>query len=107
MDVVTALSGSGPAYFFYIMECLIQGAMDLGLPEEISSKLTLNTALGSALMALNNEEALLTLREKVTSKGGTTEQGINALKDGKLATLIANALKTATLRGKSLSEHYD
>ncbi len=107
MDVVTALSGSGPAYFFYMMECLIKAGSDLGLPEEISSKLTLHTALGSALMALNSKEDILSLREKVTSKGGTTEQGINTLKDGKLAALIANVLKAATLRGQSLSEQYD
>lgn len=107
MDIVTALSGSGPAYFFYFMESLINSATALGLPEEIASKLTFNTALGSATMALHCNEDIMTLREKVTSKGGTTEQGINVLKDGKLQDLLAKTLTAATSRGKTLSEQYD
>ncbi len=109
MDVVTALSGSGPAYFFYVMEVMIKGATALGLPIEIASKLTLQTALGSAKMALNvgENEDIAQLREKVTSPGGTTEQGIKVLKDGKLEDLFANTLKMATARGKTLSEQYD
>lgn len=107
MDVVTALSGSGPAYFFYMMEGLIKSAITLGLPPEIASKLTLNTALGSATMALHSNEDITTLREKVTSKGGTTEQGINVLKDGKLQDLLVKTLTAATSRGKTLSEQYD
>jgi pyrroline-5-carboxylate reductase len=110
LDVVTALSGSGPAYFFYFMESLIQGANQLGLTEDAARKLTFHTALGSAQMALNTlntKEDISLLRQQVTSKGGTTEKGINVLKDGKLPTLIAEALKAATARGKSLSQQYD
>ncbi len=109
MDVVTALSGSGPAYFFYLMEAMIKGATALGLSSEIASKLTLQTALGSAKMALNTSEneTVSQLREKVTSPGGTTEQGIKVLKDGKLEDLLAKTLKMATARGKTLSEQYD
>lgn len=109
MDVVTALSGSGPAYFFYVMEGLIKGAMALGLSKEIASKLTLNTALGSAKMALHEQTDvdIIQLRERVTSPNGTTEQGIKVLKDGKLEDLLAKTLIAATTRGKTLSEQYD
>lgn len=107
MDVVTALSGSGPAYFFYMMECLISGATQLGLPHDIASKLTLNTALGSAFMALEQSDDVAKLREKVTSKGGTTEQGIKVLKDAKLEQILLNVLEAATEQGKRLSEQYD
>lgn len=109
MDLVTALSGSGPAYFFYLMEALINSATTLGLPREIASLLTLQTALGSAKMAQKSHpsEDVATLRTKVTSKGGTTEAGIKVLKDGKLDGLIENTLKAAAKRGKELSQQYD
>jgi pyrroline-5-carboxylate reductase len=107
MDIVTALSGSGPGYFFYFIESLIKGAAELGLPEDIARKLTLQTALGSAYMALHSTDDLGRLREKVTSPGGTTEQGINVLKDGKLGDLLFAALQAAAAHGKSLSEQYN
>jgi pyrroline-5-carboxylate reductase len=107
MDVVTALSGSGPAYFFAVMEALIKGAQTLGLPQEIARKLTLQTALGSVQMASQTESTLATLRQNVTSKGGTTEAGLNVLKDGKLEALMENTLRAAAARGKFLSEQYD
>jgi len=107
MDVVTALSGSGPAYFFYFMECLINAATELGLSEEIARKLTFQTALGAAQMAQKSPENIKALRQKVTSKGGTTEQGINVLKDGKMAELLQAMLEAATKHGKTLSEQYD
>jgi pyrroline-5-carboxylate reductase len=91
------------------MEAMIKGATALGLPQEIASKLTLQTALGSAKMALNTaeNEDISQLRAKVTSPGGTTEQGIKVLKDGKLEDLLAKTLSAATARGKTLSEQYD
>lgn len=107
MDVVTALSGSGPGYFFYFMESLIQGAVELGLPSDIAKKLTLHTALGSAQMALQTHEELASLRQKVTSPGGTTEQGINTLKNGKLADLITETLRAAATQGSVLSKRFD
>lgn len=107
MNVITALSGSGPGYFFYIMECMLQGAKHLGLSDEIAHKLTLHTALGSAMMALKSEQKLSSLRAKVTSPGGTTEQGIKALKDGKLEKLIQAALSAATEKGAWLSDQFD
>lgn len=107
MDIVTALSGSGPAYFFYFMECLIKGAHALGLPEDIASELTLHTAMGSAYMAIHSQESLNALREKVTSPGGTTEQGIKALKSGNIEALLQQALEAANNRGKEISKLYD
>lgn len=107
MDVVTALSGSGPAYFFYLMEMLVNSATTLGLTHEIASFLTLQTAMGSAKMALLSQEDIATLRLNVTSKGGTTEAGINVLKDGKLQDLITKTLKAAAQRGKDLSQQFD
>lgn len=107
MDIVTALSGSGPAYFFYFMDCLIKGAQSLGLPEDIASELTLHTAMGSAFMAIHSQETLSALREKVTSPGGTTEQGINTLKNGNIEALLQQALEAANNRGKEISKLYD
>ena len=107
MDSVTALSGSGPAYFFYVMECLIKSAHALGLPLDIARKLTYQTALGSAVMALQSNDNIATLRENVTSPGGTTQEGINVLKGGKLEDLLLRTLEAATTRGKSLSKQYD
>lgn len=107
MDVVTALSGSGPAYFFYFIECLTAAGVTLGLSAETARKLTLQTALGAAHLALQSPDAVSTLRQKVTSKGGTTEQGINTLKDGKMAELLQQMLSAATIHGKTLREQYD
>ena len=72
MDTVTALSGSGPAYFFLFMEALEAAAHERGLPNDIAHKLTLETAFGAAQMARQSGESLALLREQVTSKGGTT-----------------------------------
>lgn len=107
LDIVTALSGSGPAYFFYFMECLIKSATENGLPPDIASKLTLNTALGSSYLALNSPRILEALRAQVTSPGGTTEQGIKALKNGKLAEIVKLALQDAIKRSKTLTQQYD
>lgn len=107
MDVVTALAGSGPGYFFYLLENMIQGGIELGLPADIAKKLTLQTAFGSVQMALQTQETLPQLQQKVTSPGGTTEQGINVLKNGKLPDLLKETLRAATARGKALSKQFD
>lgn len=106
MDVVTALSGSGPAYFFYFIEGLQQAAMQLGLSPAIALKLSLQTALGSATLASESTEELAELRNKVTSVGGTTEQGIRVLKDAKLADILASTLSAATERARAISHEY-
>jgi len=103
MDSVTALSGSGPAYFFLVMEALERAAVAQGLPEPISRLLTLQTALGAAKMAMESEEDLSILRSRVTSRGGTTERAIEVLKDGGLEGLFAMALDAAQARSEELA----
>ncbi len=103
MDTVTALSGSGPAYFFLVMEMLEQTAIEQGLDPEIARLLTLQTAFGSAKMALESDIHVSELRQHVTSPGGTTEQAINALEEGRIRELFTTALGAARLRSEELS----
>jgi pyrroline-5-carboxylate reductase len=109
MDVITALSGSGPAYFYYIMEGFIDGAVHLGLPYDTARVLTLQTAFGSALMAQSMDAHLSVskLKNQVISPKGTTEQGINVLKNAKLPDILARALEAAYQRCQALSAQYD
>ncbi|RKZ81378.1 MAG: pyrroline-5-carboxylate reductase [Candidatus Parabeggiatoa sp. nov. 1] len=106
MDAVTALSGSGPAYFFLVMEVLEKAAIGLGLPQESARLLTLQTAFGAAKMALESQEDAATLRAGVTSKGGTTEQAINTLQAGGLQDLFDQALQAAQQRALSLAKQF-
>lgn len=103
MDAVTALSGSGPAYFFLIIELLQQKGSDLGLPQADARLLALQTAFGAAKMALESSDDCATLRERVTSPGGTTEQAINTLKEGGIDELFERALKAARDRATELA----
>lgn len=104
MDVVTALSGSGPAYFFYMLEALVDEASRLGLPLKTAQTLSYHTLLGAAKMAIHSSD-LKQLRQNVTSKGGTTQAGIEALENADLKTIMANALRAATQRSKTLREN--
>lgn len=104
LDTVTALSGSGPAYFFLMMEALEQSAIKLGLPPETARLLTLQTALGAARMALESEESVEKLRQRVTSPGGTTEKAIEVLQQGEITSLFHKALTAAKQRAKELAE---
>lgn len=103
LDAVTALSGSGPAYFFLVMEAMEQAAVDLGLPTETARLLTLQTALGAARMAIESEEEPATLRRRVTSPGGTTERAVAVFEDGGLRELFGRALTAARDRSVELS----
>jgi pyrroline-5-carboxylate reductase len=104
MDAVTALSGSGPAYFFLIMEALQAAGVQLGLPEQTARLLALQTAFGAAKMALESDEDAATLRRRVTSPGGTTERALQVLDDGGLRELIARALTAARDRSRELAD---
>ncbi|MDM8558326.1 pyrroline-5-carboxylate reductase, partial [Candidatus Parabeggiatoa sp. HSG14] len=106
MDAVTALSGSGPAYFFLMMEVLEKAGIGLGLSQENARLLTLQTAFGAAKMALESQEDAATLRARVTSKGGTTEQAINTLQSGGLQALFDQALQAAQQRAISLAKQF-
>ncbi len=104
MDAVTAVSGSGPAYFFLVMEAIEAAAGEMGLDPETARLLTLQTALGAARMALESSDSPATLRQKVTSPGGTTERALQILEQGRLRGLFAEALKGAQSRSRELSD---
>lgn len=104
IDVVTALSGSGPAYFFRIMEGLVKGAEQLGLSKESAHLLTIQTALGAAKMALESDEDIATLREQVTSPGGTTEQGLKVMNNNNIDQLLLDVLEAAHQRAVELAD---
>jgi len=107
MDSVTALSGSGPAYFFLMMEALEAAGAELGLPAESARLLTLQTAFGAAKMALESPEPAAGLRRRVTSPGGTTERAINLLQEGGMEPLIARAVAAARARAAELADELD
>jgi pyrroline-5-carboxylate reductase len=104
IDAVTAISGSGPAYFFLVMEAIESVACEMGLDEETARLLTLQTALGAARMAIESSDSPATLRQKVTSPGGTTEKALKILEEGHLRELFAEALKGAQNRSRELSD---
>jgi pyrroline-5-carboxylate reductase len=106
MDTVTALSGSGPAYFFLFMEALEAAAHERGLPRDIAHKLTLETAFGAAQMARQSSEPLHTLREQVTSKGGTTAAALEVLDGAGLRAIVAHAVAAADRRSAQLAAEY-
>ncbi len=103
MDAVTALSGSGPAYIFYIIASLIEAAVSLGLDEKTATTLATQTVLGSAKLLQETGEEPEALKEKVTSKGGTTEAALLVLDEGKLRETLDKALKAAAQRSKELT----
>ncbi len=104
MDAVTAVSGSGPAYFFLVMEAMEKAAETLGLSHQEAHLLTVQTALGAAKMAMESEEGVAELRRRVTSPGGTTEQGVNTLQAEGLEVAFEKALQAACNRSKELAE---
>jgi len=106
IDAVTAVSGSGPAYYFLLMEEMIKAAGQLGLPDEIAKTLVLQTAKGAALLAVDADkraESPAELRRKVTSPGGTTEAALKVFAEGGFSPLIAEAIKKARERSQQLS----
>lgn len=104
MDAVTALSGSGPAYFFYVMEAMEHAGEQLGLPRETARLLTLQTAFGAAKMALETTTDSHELRERVTSPGGTTERALNVLNEHGLERIFTAALTAARDRAAELAD---
>jgi pyrroline-5-carboxylate reductase len=104
LDAVTAVSGSGPAYFFLVMEAMQKAAIGLGLDPTISRDLVLQTALGAAQMAQQSELSTEQLRINVTSPGGTTEAALNELVKGGLAQNFEKAIEAAFKRSVDLSK---
>jgi len=103
LDVVTALSGSGPAYFFYMMDALQQAAEALGLPKETARLLTAQTALGAARMALETPHSFHDLLQQVMSPGGTTEKAIHLLENHHVAQSYEEAIHAAKQRSEELA----
>jgi pyrroline-5-carboxylate reductase len=104
MDAVTAISGSGPAYVFYFIEALQDAGLALGLDAEASKLLALETFAGASLLATQSKDDIKTLRAQVTSKGGTTEQGILALETGNIKDIISSAAKAAADKSVMLGD---
>ena len=102
LDAVTAISGSGPAYFFLFIEALQKSAMALGLSEENAARLARQTALGAATMAIDKD--VVTLRQQVTSPGGTTEQAIQSFQQNRLDRLVDEATEAARQRALELGQ---
>lgn len=104
MDAVTAISGSGPAYVFYLIEAMQEAAVALGLTHEEASMLSLQTFAGASLLASQSTTDIKTLRAQVTSKGGTTEQGILSLESADIKRIIAQAAKAAADKSVELGD---
>ena len=106
LDAVTAVSGSGPAYFFALIEAIIAAGIDLGLDQKTAVALTLQTAIGAAELAGRSELPISTLRENVTSPGGTTEQALLALQSHQFDEIITHAVQACAERARTLGEEF-
>ncbi len=104
LDLVTAISGSGPAYLYLFAESLIDAAAGLGMKKNVAEKLVLQTMLGAAQLMDKSDKAPAELRRDVTSKGGTTERAIEVFEKNDLAGIISKAVKAAYQRAKELGE---
>lgn len=104
LDAITAISGSGSAYVFYLIESLQAAAIDLGLTEAQAKQLSIATFKGASLLADASQTPIATLREQVTSKGGTTEQGLLSLQQSNVQQAIILAAQIACARAKSLGD---
>lgn len=106
LDTVTALSGSGPAYVFYFVEAMMKAAQDLGLSAAQGRELALATFSGAAALALQSAEPPSLLRERVTSKGGTTHAGLTSLERSGVHDAIVSAVKAAHRRARELGDEF-
>lgn len=106
LDAVTALSGSGPAYVFFFVEAMMQAATDMGLDAAQGRRLALATFKGATALARASDDAPETLRERVTSKGGTTHAAISAMEAAGVKPAIVRALRAAQARAKELGDEF-
>jgi len=104
MDAITAVSGSGPAYVFYFLECFIEASESIGLSHELSMELVKQTLRGSLSLLESSKEEVSELRKRVTSKGGTTHAALNVLFKNKYKSLFKLALRSAKSRSKELAK---
>jgi len=106
LDAVTALSGSGPAYVFYVAEAMVRAAVEMGLTEGQGRELALATFAGATALAQGSEESLAAQRAKVTSKGGTTHAAISALDASGVADAFVAAVRAAARRARELGDQF-
>jgi pyrroline-5-carboxylate reductase len=106
LDAVTALSGSGPAYVFYFVEAMMQAATEMGLSAEQGKQLALATFAGASELALRSNDPPELLRERVTSKGGTTHAALTSLEAAGVKTAIVAALRAAQKRAQELGDEF-
>ena len=102
MDAVTALSGSGPAYFFLFLEAMSEAGAKLGLNRELSRELAIQTGLGACRMAAEGDRELAPLRARVTSPGGTTESALRSFEADDLRGIVETAMRAARDRAREL-----
>ena len=107
LDVVTALSGSGPAYFFLLAELMMQAAIGAGLDPQAARQLAVGTLHGAGALAGRSDGDLARLRQEVTSKGGTTEAALGAFAAADLSGIVAGAMHAATQRSRELAACFD
>jgi pyrroline-5-carboxylate reductase len=103
IDAVTALSGSGPAYFFYFIEAMVKAGVELGLTDEIATKLAIETISGSAAMLKESNLDAATLRKNVTSPKGTTAAALEVFSNSDLENIILKAMSAAKNRAQELA----
>jgi pyrroline-5-carboxylate reductase len=106
IDPVTAISGSGPAYVFYFIEAMQQAAQELGLSVEQGTRLAIATFAGAAELAAQSAEPVSVLRERVTSKGGTTYAALTSMDESGVKDALVRAMKAAAERGRQLGEEF-
>jgi pyrroline-5-carboxylate reductase len=106
LDAVTALSGSGPAYVFYFLEAMRDAGAAMGLPPEVAQQLATGTFIGAATLAQRSDEPLPTLRERVTSKGGTTHAALTALEASRVKQHFIAAMRAAEQRAAELGREF-
>jgi pyrroline-5-carboxylate reductase len=104
MDAVTAISGSGPAYIFYVVESMIEAGVHLGLPRATATELVVQTLIGSGKMLRETGTHPAILREQVTSPGGTTAAALRSLEDHKVRAAFLSAMEAARDRSRQLAE---
>jgi pyrroline-5-carboxylate reductase len=104
LDMATAVSGSGPAYFFLMVESLVEAAVDIGLPRDIAGKLAVQTMLGSGRLIERSGEEPAELRRRVTSPGGTTARALEQLEKGQFTELVRRAVRAAYDRARELGQ---
>src|SRR5690606_8095409 len=106
IDPVTAVSGSGPAYVFYFLEAMQQAAREMGLTAEQGNALAIATFTGAAELAAQSDDPVAVLRERVTSKGGTTYAALTSMEESGVRDAIVKAMKAAAARGRALGEEF-